>query len=170
MQRGIDAGRLGRKTRDKGGFFRLDGTTQLVLDPATGDYRPLAEVVPPVPAFIDRMNTALRVGDHTYAFDVLVRDDSEQAALLRRILLGYISYALGRVGEVVERARDVERIMGFGFHWAPPTVLVDAIGAARTISLLERANLAVPPVIIQSATTRTPLSEDVDSTRFLRAS
>ena len=169
MQRGIDAGHLGRKTRDKGGFFRLDGTTHLVLDPATFDYRPLADMLPPAPAFIEQMNAALREGDHPRAFDVLVRAEGKDAEILRRILLGYISYALGLVGDVVERARDADRIMAFGFHWAPPTVLVDAIGAARTIKLLERADLSVPPVIIVAAAGNAHLSEDVDSARFLRA-
>ena len=169
IQDGIDRGHLGRKTRDKGGFFRIDGTTQFVLDPATGDYRPMSEVIRPVPEFIEHMNAALRDGDHPAAFDALVRARGIDAALLRHILLGYISYGLGRVGEVVERARDVDRIMGFGFHWAPPTVLVDAIGAARTISLLEREDLPVPPVIVAAAAGNTPMNEDVDSARFLRA-
>jgi 3-hydroxyacyl-CoA dehydrogenase len=42
MARGIERGHLGRKTRDKGGFFRVDGkgpdAMHFVLDPATGDY------------------------------------------------------------------------------------------------------------------------------------
>jgi 3-hydroxyacyl-CoA dehydrogenase len=153
--RGIARGHLGRKTRDKGGFFRIEGkgetAVHFVLDPITGAYKPLAEVTPALPPFIERMKEAIRTGKHEDALDVLCRAEGKDAELLRRVMLGYISYGLGRVGEVVERASDVDRIMGFGFHWAPPGVLVDAIGAARTIKLLERAQLPVPPVLADAA-------------------
>jgi 3-hydroxyacyl-CoA dehydrogenase len=155
MQRMIDRGHLGRKTRDKGGFFRVEGkgadAVTFVLDPASGNYGRLVDVQAPIPTFIERMKQALRDGNHAEAFDVLCTTDGRDATLLRRIMLGYISYALGRVGEVVEHARDVDRIMGFGFNWAPPSVLVDAIGAARTIALLEREGLLVPPVVAEAA-------------------
>jgi 3-hydroxyacyl-CoA dehydrogenase len=164
MQRGIDRGHLGRKTRDKGGFFRVEGkgadAVHFVLDPATGNYRPLAEVMPPVPSFVERMKFALRDGQHSQAFDVLCTSDGRDAHLLRRVVLGYISYALARVGEVVERARDVDRIMGFGFNWAPPSVLVDAIGARRTVELLEREGFIVPPALSAAAAAGKPLYEE----------
>jgi 3-hydroxyacyl-CoA dehydrogenase len=175
MTRGIERGHLGRKTRDKGGFFRVDGkgadAVHFVLDPATGDYKPLAEHKPPMPAFIERMKASIKSGGHTEAFDVLCRADGKDAALLRRVMLGYISYSLGRVGEVVRHARDVDRIMGFGFNWAPPSVLVDAIGAARTIELLEQEQLPVPAVVAAAASADKPLFDEpsVDSGRFFVA-
>jgi len=175
MARGIERGHLGRKTRDKGGFFRVDGkgadAKHFVLDPATGDYRPLAELQPPVPAFVERMKASIKSGRHPEAFDVLVRAEGKDAALLRRVMLGYISYSLGRVGEVVARARDVDRIMGFGFNWAPPSVIVDAIGAARTVELLDQAQLPVPSVVAEAARAGTPLFDEpsVDSGRFFVA-
>jgi 3-hydroxyacyl-CoA dehydrogenase len=175
MERGIERGHLGRKTRDKGGFFRVDGkgpdAVHFVLDPVTGDYRPLADIKPAVPAFIERMKAAIRSGRHPEAFDVLCSASGKDAALLRRVMLGYISYSLGRVGEVVARARDVDRIMGFGFNWAPPSVLVDAIGAPRTIELLEREQLPVPAVVARAASSAAPLFDEpsVDSGRFFVA-
>jgi 3-hydroxyacyl-CoA dehydrogenase len=175
MLRGIAQGHLGRKTRDKGGFFRIEGkgdnAVHFVLDPMTGGYRPLAEVIPPVPAFVERMKAAIRAGKHADALDVLCRADGKDAEVLRRVLLGYISYALGRVGEVVDHARDVDRIMGFGFHWAPPSVLVDAIGARRVVELLERAQLAVPPVVLEAARTGRPLLDEpaIEPSRFFVA-
>jgi len=175
MRRGIERGHLGRKTRDKGGFFRVDGKGESavhhVLDPHSGDYRLLAEVRPPLPAFVERMKTAIREGRHSDALDALVRATGKDAELLRRVLLGYISYALGRVGEVVRHTRDVDRIMGFGFNWAPPGMLVDAIGPARTAALLEAANLPVPPVVSQAASTGQPLFAEtsVEPSRFFVA-
>jgi 3-hydroxyacyl-CoA dehydrogenase len=174
MQRGIERGHLGRKTKDKGGFFRMDGkgadAKHFVLDTVTGDYRPLEEVKPPVPAFIERMKAAIRSGSHPEAFDVLCRAEGKDAQILRRVMLGYISYALGRVGEVVAHARDVDRIMGFGFNWAPPSVLVDAIGAPRTIQLLDREGLPVPPVVAEAAKAGVPLCDQtIEATRFFVA-
>jgi 3-hydroxyacyl-CoA dehydrogenase len=172
MQRGIDAGHLGRKTRDKGGFFRLEGkgetARQFVLDPATGGYRPLDEHARPIPACVERMRAALRSGRHTGAMEVMCTSESREAALLRRVILGYISYGLGLVGDVVDQPRDIDRIMGFGFNWAPPGLLVDAIGPGRTIILLEKARLPVPICIIDSAIHQRPLFDEpaVDGSRF----
>jgi 3-hydroxyacyl-CoA dehydrogenase len=174
MMRGIARGHLGRKTRDKGGFFRVEGkgaTAQhFVLDPKTGTYRPLSEVAPPMPTFVEKMRSAIKIGRHTGAMEVLCNADTKEAELLRRVVLGYISYGLGLVGEVVERPRDVDRIMGFGFNWAPPSMLVDAIGPGRTIVLLQKANLPVPTPILEAATHQRALfNEPVDSARFFIA-
>lgn len=175
MQRGIERGHLGRKTRDKGGFFRIEGKGEaakhFVLDPRTGDYRPLAEVAPPMPAFIEKMRAAIKDGRHAGAMEILCAATGKEADLVRKILLGYISYGLGLVGEVVERARDVDRIMGFGFHWAPPGVLVDAIGPGRTIVMLEREDLPVPMAILEAATHQQRVFDEpaVDAARFFAA-
>jgi 3-hydroxyacyl-CoA dehydrogenase len=170
MRRGIAEGRLGRKT--KGGFFRVEGkgpdAIQLVLDPKTGDYRPLQEARPPMPAFVERMRGAIRAGARDQAFDVLCTSDGDDAELLRRIILGYVSYALARVGDVVDSVRDIDLIMGFGFNWAPPGAIVDAIGATRTVKLLSAANLPVPRVITRAAETGRRLFDEpsLDCARF----
>ena len=174
MQRGIDRGHLGRKTRDKGGFFRVEGkgadAKTFVLDPRSGDYRPIAEVAPPMPTFVEKMKAAIKAGRHTGAMEVLCTAEGKEAELLRKVVLGYISYGLGLVGEVVERPRDVDRIMGFGFNWAPPSMLVDAIGPGRAIVLLQKARLPVPHSIVEAATHQRPLfNEPVDSSRFFVA-
>ncbi|MBX3160655.1 MAG: 3-hydroxyacyl-CoA dehydrogenase family protein [Deltaproteobacteria bacterium] len=175
MQRGIARGHLGRKTRDRGGFFRVEGkgpeARTFVLDPASGDYRPIAELAPPLPAFVERMRASLKAGRRIGAMDILCTADGPEAELLRRIVLGYISYGLGLVGEVVERARDIDRIMGFGFNWAPPGMLADAIGPGRTILLLDRLNLPVPTCLLEAATHQRPLfnEPDVDGGRFFAA-
>jgi 3-hydroxyacyl-CoA dehydrogenase len=175
MKRGIAAGHLGRKTRDKGGFFKVSGkgpdAVHYVLDPKTFEYRPLAQVMPPMPTFIEKMKGAIRGGRYPEALDAMCRAEGKDADLLRRVMLGYVSYALGRVGEVVKLPRDVDRIMGFGFNWAPPSLIVDSIGAARTVELLEQLDLAVPDVIAEAASQAKPLFDDpaVDGSRFFIA-
>lgn len=172
MQRGIDRGHLGRKTRDKGGFFRMDGkgadAKHFVLDPKSGDYRPRAEMTPPVPAFVEQMTAAHRAGRLSGAMEVLCTADGPEAEILRTVMLGYISYGLGLVGEVVARPRDIDRIMGFGFNWAPPSVLVDAIGPGRTMILLDRAKLPVPKVIREASSHQRAMFNEpsVDGARF----
>ncbi len=168
----IAKGHLGNKTKAKGGFFRVDGSSKsgkLVLDPATGDYQPAAPVE--LPAAVAQIKAAIRNGRYQAAMDVLATADGAGAALMRKVVLGYISYGLSRVGEVVERPRDVDRIMGFGFNWAPPSVLVDAIGARRTALLLERGGLLVPRVVVEAAEKNLPLftEPDVDRGRFFFA-
>jgi 3-hydroxyacyl-CoA dehydrogenase len=151
----IGKGHLGNKTPAQGGFYRRikDGkqTTTLVLDTHTGAYNE-ACAPQPIP-FVERMKELHRVGRYHEAFTVFVEARGAEADVARRVVLGYVSYALNRVGdnEVVRSPRDVDRIMGFGFNWAPPTVLVDMLGIPNTIALLEKSKLPVPRVLQQAA-------------------
>jgi len=157
MQKLLDHGHLGNKTPEHGGFYRRvkDGKTtiSLTLDPRTGAYKDARENgVRPVP-FVEKMKELHRVGRYREAMRVLAEASGAEACLARKVVLGYISYALNRVGEqeVVRSPRDVDRIMGFGFNWAPPTVLVDTLGVKTTIGLLEKERLPVPVVLQQAA-------------------
>ena len=63
------------------------------------------------------------------------------------MIAGYIAYSFHRVGEVTDDISGIDRIMGFGFNWAPPSVLVDTIGLKPSIKMIENAGLAVPPAL-----------------------
>jgi 3-hydroxyacyl-CoA dehydrogenase len=169
MRELIAAGHLGNKTPKLGGFYRAEGKTKLVLDPKTREYRPLTR--PELPAFVGQVKALERVGRYRQALDVLASADGPAADLLRRVVLGYVSYGLGRVGEVVKETRDVDRIMGFGFNWAPPGLLADLIGDKRTLTLIERAGLPVPRVLIDAIERRQPLfaERQVDPGKFFFA-
>lgn len=171
MQKLIDAGHLGAKTPDKGGFFRKTKDATFVLEPATGEYKPLAEVAREPSELVLRMRALHRVGRYHQAMALFAGAEGAEADLMRKVVLGYVSYGLARVGEVVKEARDVDRIMGFGFNWAPPSVLVDVIGAARTVSLFEVAGLPVPPVVAAAASSGSKLWNEleVDLGRFFFA-
>ena len=153
----IGAGHLGNKTADKGGFYRRakeDGkTVHYTLDPASGQYKAPGDVkVEPVP-FIEAMSKLHQVGRYAEAMKLFVSAEEKEADIARKVIFGYVSYALNRVGqgEVVEEPRDVDRIMGFGFNWAPPTVLTDIIGLKETISQIERYGLQVPDVLAKAS-------------------
>jgi 3-hydroxyacyl-CoA dehydrogenase len=164
MLRGLDGGLSGDKS-ERGGFFRRGE----VLDLATTTHQPAPP--PAVPEVAARMKRLHRVGRYREAFEVFADATGPDAELMRRVILGYVSYGLCRVGEVVERAADVDRIMGFGFNWAPPSVLVDLVGARRTVALLEAAKLRVPAVVSEAAERRQPLFREpnVDIGRFFSA-
>jgi hypothetical protein len=66
-------------------------------------------------------------------------------------MAGYVSYAFHRVGEVTETIAGIDDIMGFGFNWAPPSVLVDTIGTKDTVAMIEKAGLPVPGILADAA-------------------
>lgn len=168
----IEQGHLGNKTVDMGGFFRRVGkgkeAQHFVLQPGTREYVPAAKKV--LPDVARKMKQLHHVGRYKAAFDVFAEATGPDADLMRRVILGYVSYGLMRVGEVVERAADVDRIMGFGFNWAPPSVLVDVIGARRTVALLDAAKLPVPRVVTDVAERGARLFDEpkVDLGRFFQ--
>lgn len=172
----IDRGHLGNKTPALGGFFRRvkeDGKNlNLVLDPVSGEYKSLAELKVKPLVFVEKMRELHRIGCYADAFKVFCRAEGEEADLARRVIFGYISYGLNRVGdgEVVAEARDVDRIMAFGFNWAPPSALVDLIGVKETLAALERYGLRIPKVI-EKATPGIPLFREphVNIGRFFAA-
>jgi len=157
MDKLIDHGHLGNKTPEHGGFYRRikEGkqTINLVLDPKTGAYKDTRENGVHKVAFVEKMKELHRVGRYREAMKVFAEATGADADLAKRVILGYVSYGLNRVGdkEVVRHARDVDRIMGFGFNWAPPTVLADVLGIPTTIRLLEQYKLPVPRVLQEGA-------------------
>jgi 3-hydroxyacyl-CoA dehydrogenase len=141
----IGKGHLGDKTPAQGGFYRRltkDGkATTEVLDPATGGYKaqdPGLKV-----AFVEEIRDLHRRGRYQQGIDRFMEATGPEANIARRVILGYVSYALNRVGtgEVVATYADVDRIMTAGFNWAPPSGLADIIGVRRTREALERYGL-----------------------------
>jgi 3-hydroxyacyl-CoA dehydrogenase len=149
METGIKEGQLGDKTPKEGGFYRRRGKAVEVLDPKTGSYQPL-EKPAPIP-FVETMKQFNREGRYSQAFAVFAEARGAEADLARRVILGYVSYALNRVGEVAQSASDVDTIMSYGFNWAPPSAIVDLIGAKHIVPMFARYNLVVPPVVEKAA-------------------
>lgn len=149
IERGVKAGQLGDKTPKRGGFYRKEGKAVEALDQKTGSYAPLHKTAP-IP-FVEQMKQYNREGRYAKAFEIFADARGTEADLMRRVILGYVSYALSRVGEVAESARDVDIIMSYGFNWAPPSAIVDLIGAKNIIKMFERSNLMVPPVVEKAA-------------------
>jgi 3-hydroxyacyl-CoA dehydrogenase len=149
MNAGLANGCLGDKTPETGGFYRRAGKEVFVLDPKTGGHDKLQKPAPI--EFVEKMKQFHHVGRYADAFKILADAGGADAELCRRVVLGYVSYALNRVGEVAASAADVDRIMSYGFNWAPPTAIVDLLGAKNTVAMLNKLKLKVPAVIEQAA-------------------
>ena len=154
MAKLMEKGVLGNKTG--GGFFKKDGKTRLVLDPVTGDYTPEADIKLPDLGYIDEVAHLHRDGRYKDGMQLFLKAEGEHAKIARGVIAGYIAYAFNRVGEVTETIDGIDRIMGMGFNAAPPSVLVDTIGAQGTVDMIAEAGLDVPPALAEAAKTGKP--------------
>ncbi|MCP4039215.1 MAG: 3-hydroxyacyl-CoA dehydrogenase family protein, partial [bacterium] len=145
MERGVLGNKTGR------GFFWKEDKVRHVLDPVSGDYKPEAEISLPDLSYIDDVSALYSQGRYAEGIQIFLTADGDHAALARKVIAGYISYAFHRVGEVTETIDGIDRIMGMGFNWAPPSVLVDAMGAQSAVEMIDKAGLPVPAILEEAA-------------------
>jgi 3-hydroxyacyl-CoA dehydrogenase len=145
MERGVLGNKTGR------GFFWRDGKVRHALDPVSGDYKPETEFPLPPLDYIGQVAALHAQGRYREGLEVFLAAEGEEAALARKVIAGYVSYAFHRVGEVTASLDGIDRIMGTGFNWAPPGVLVDTLGAANSVRLIEGAGLPVPEALARAA-------------------
>ncbi|MBW2245353.1 MAG: 3-hydroxyacyl-CoA dehydrogenase family protein [Deltaproteobacteria bacterium] len=150
MERGVLGNKTGR------GFFWKEDKVRHVLDPVSGDYKPEAEVNLPDLSYIDDVSALYSQGRYAEGIQIFLGADGEYAALARKVIAGYISYAFHRVGEVTETISGVDRIMGMGFNWAPPSVLVDTMGKQAAVDMIAKAGLPVPSILEEAARSGSP--------------
>ncbi len=150
MGRGV----LGDKTG--GGFFKKEGKTRLALDAVSGDYKPVAEFRLPKLDYIAEVAHFHAQGRYREGMQVFLNAPGDEAALARKVIAGYLSYAFHRVGEVTDTIGGIDRIMAMGFNWAPPSVLVDVMGVGPAVRMIEQAGLAVPALLSDAARSGQP--------------
>jgi 3-hydroxyacyl-CoA dehydrogenase len=146
MRKLMEKGVLGNKSGS--GFFKR-GEEKLALDIDTGEYVPAKQAKLPDLSFIRKIANLHRVGEYRRAMEEFVRAEGPHAALARKVIAGYIAYAFHRVGEVTETITGIDLIMGAGFNWAPPGVLVDLIGLRGAVEMIEKSGLAAPAILAQ---------------------
>jgi len=152
MEKGVLGDKSGR------GFFRRDeDKVRHALDPVSGDYKPEREIPLPQLDYVDRVADLYREGRYREGMQAFLAAEGDEAEIARKVVAGYLSYAFHRVGEVCESIDGIDRIMGLGFNWAPPSVLVDAMGgAAAAVAMIDRAGLPVPGNLAEAARTGQP--------------
>ncbi len=154
MRRLMSEGVLGNKSGR--GFFAREGKRKLVLRPDRGDWVPAEEVKLPDLSFVARVARHHHVGDYRGGMRAFVEAEGPYADLARKVVAGYVSYAFHRAGEVTDSIEGIDLIMGFGFNWAPPSVLVDTIGAGPMVQMMERSGVPVPAALEDLARTERP--------------
>jgi len=138
---------LGNKTA--GGFYKkLESGKFVFLDPADCDYVPAIE---PHVAFVEKAKHFTRMGMYKEAFDVILNAQGKEADIVRDILAAYVVYSYSLVGEVTDIASGIEgidEVMAYGFHWTPPSVIVQALGGADAAAqLIGTKGLTVPDAL-----------------------
>ncbi len=145
----IQAGHLGRKTRDKGGFYkRLESGKNVYIDPATLEYIHAFE---PHVQFVEKAKECIHIGMYRQAFDTILAAEGVEAEIVKEILATYIAYSYMLIGQVTDEKYGIDgidRVMTTGFNWAGPSMLVRMIGGkGRAIELLESQKLMVPDTL-----------------------
>jgi len=144
----IAKGHLGNKTPDMGGFTKRNASGELEqLDASSGTYKPLD---PDLSFdFVNAVRELNRRGKYTEGMATFMDAEGADADIARKVILGYMSYGLSRVGpgEVVATYDEVDRIMCNGFNWAGPSALADTMGLPRAVKELERYSLPVPEIL-----------------------
>jgi len=133
----IENGSLGRKTRDKGGFFKIqknaDGSkTKLVVDWKTGEYREKQR--PSIPS----LGKAKKTHDVKKRIKDLVVADDRGGALAWRILRDTLAYTSVRFGEISDTVVDIDNALKWGFNWnLGPFETWDVLGVQAVVDRMK---------------------------------
>ncbi|MBN2019140.1 MAG: 3-hydroxyacyl-CoA dehydrogenase family protein [Sedimentisphaerales bacterium] len=135
---------LGNKTGC--GFYRkLESGKFVFLDPVLCDYVPAIE---PHVAFVEKAKHFTHMGMYKEAFETILTAQGKEAEVVKNILCAYIAYSYSLVGEVTDSTTGVEgidKVMAYGFNWAPPSVIMEALGGSEIVTkLLKERGFAIP--------------------------
>ncbi len=144
INRMIGTGLLGNKT--KGGFYKKQESGKLTFfNPETGEYIPAIE---PHVAFVEQAKRFIHLGRYKEAFDTIKKAKGTEAQIVKEILCTYAAYSYSLIGQVTEPSYGIEgidRVMCYGFNWAPPSTIVNMLGGSEeVIRLLEESNCTIP--------------------------
>jgi len=155
----IEAGFIGNKAG--GGFYKKEESgKRLYYDPETDEYIPAIE---PHVVFVEKAKRLIHLGMYEEAFGVIKTAKGTEAEIVREILCTYVAYSYALVGEVTDPSQGIEgidKVMCYGFNWAPPSTIVKMIGGnEEMIRLLQESGIAVP----ESLSEQTALSGNISN-------
>ncbi|MGI9646278.1 MAG: 3-hydroxyacyl-CoA dehydrogenase family protein [Ilumatobacteraceae bacterium] len=137
-QRMLDRGQLGRKSRELGGFGRVqkldDGSKKKeTFDLVAEEWR---DAVAP-----DLDGVPAELGEVLF-------EDSAQGRLAWQIFGGTLRYAAGLVPEIADDIVNIDNAIRWGFNWAQgPFELLDTLGPARVIAKIEAEGAELPAML-----------------------
>ncbi|MFV2071157.1 MAG: 3-hydroxyacyl-CoA dehydrogenase NAD-binding domain-containing protein, partial [Thermoanaerobaculales bacterium] len=139
----ISAGALGRKTRSKGGFYRVQkdekgNKTKLVIDWKTGEYRPKER------PDIHSLKKAKKTHDVRQRLRDVVFADDRAGAFAWRLMRDTLAYSSVRFGEISDSIVDIDNALRWGYNWdLGPFEAWDVLGVAKVAEKMEAEG--VPP-------------------------
>ncbi len=145
LTRMIDAGSLGRKTKAKGGFYRIqkeeDGSkTKLVVDWKTGEYRPKARPK------LDSLKKAKATHDVKKRIHDVVYSDDRAGAFAWRLMRDTLAYSSIRFGEISDSIVDIDNAMRWGYNWdLGPFETWDVLGVAKVVEKMQSEGIEPAP-------------------------
>jgi 3-hydroxyacyl-CoA dehydrogenase len=144
IDRMIDLGYLGRKTR--AGFYkRLENGQNVYFDPQTDEYIP---AIDPHIAFVEKAKAQVHLGKYDLAFDEIKNARGPEAEIVMDILCMYVAYSYSLIGEVCvpeDGIKGIDKVMAYGFNWAPPSVIMAILGGPDQVAeILDKNGYAVP--------------------------
>jgi 3-hydroxyacyl-CoA dehydrogenase len=144
----IDGGILGNKTG--GGFYtKLESGKFMFFDPKAFDYVP---AIQPHVAFVEKAKNQIHLGMYKQAFQTIIGAKGQEAEIVKDILCTYIFYAFSQIGRVTDEKYGIEgidRVMAYGFNWAPPSVIVYMFGGKENMAeMLQEKGFSIPEGLI----------------------
>jgi hypothetical protein len=140
---------LGNKA-GSGFYKKLESGKFVFLDPASCDYIPAIE---PHAAFVEKAKHFIRMGMYRDAFDTILSAQGTEAEIVKDILAAYVAYSYLLVGEVTDGSvgiGGIDEVMAYGYHWAPPSVIVELLGGTDAAAqLLSEKGFNVPDALQQ---------------------
>ncbi len=139
FERMLEAGALGRKTKDKGGFTKVEkdpsgAKNKLILDWKTGAYRPKQKLAAPS---LGKAKGTHEVGKRLRD---LVAADDRAGVFAWRILAETLAYSSYRLGEIANTVVDVDNALRWGFNWElGPFETWDVLGVPATVERMRAA-------------------------------
>lgn len=141
----IERGMLGNKSPDKGGFFAgRDQEPARILQPSTLKHE--ANNTERL-EFVEQVKDLIHIGLYRKAVALLFSAEGEDAEIVRRFILDYISYSFSLIGVATPEAdaiHGIDKVMAYGFSWMPPSGWVDLLGGpGQTVTLIKKAGIPV---------------------------
>ncbi len=135
LQRLVDEGRLGQKTR--AGFYKKEDGEIKSVEPDTLAYTATENA-------LDVSHIAA-AGDLDARLRALYADDGRAGAFFRDTMLDLMAYAARRVGEITDTPADIDRAIRWGFGWAKgPFETWDAIGFETVFNGMREQDRLLP--------------------------
>ena len=137
MQRLVDEGRLGEKT--KAGFYKKEDGEIKSIDPDTFEYSSAVDEE------LGDLDAIWGAGGLSGRLTALYADDGRAGQFFRETTLELLAYSANRLGEVSDNPADVDRAIRWGFGWeVGPFEMWDALGMETVLNGMAEHGLDVP--------------------------